>query len=261
VTEETEEGKVSAGENGVTAGKKQSETGEESVPLTRETAGPGAEIEDATDSFLELESEFGTETLTGRARSRAVDVERVPVSAVPDGYPVEIRTEQALALSVEVDGERVPVYFPFEEDLSDNRLGRLLELKDIAPDRFADLYGESILLTVEGGHHVPVVPEEAPRGSPRGAYGVGAGLAMNLLTVALLVVGLGGIFSVPVVFAWLAANIIGVPAATYLDAWHLRTHTDWDGGPLFWSSLGAIPGLNVLSSAAYLRQRAGATDI
>lgn len=262
MTEETEELAVSADENGASADEDGTETRvEESNASTRGTVDAAADIEDAADSFLELESELGAETLPGRIRGRAVDVERVPASDVPDGYPVETETEEALALSVKIDGERAPVYFAFDQDLSDNRLGRLLELKGISPDRFADLYGGSILLSVEDGHYVPVVPDEGSRGSPLGVYGVGAGLAMNLLVLALLVVGLGGAFSVPIVLAWLAANILGVPAATYFDAWHLRTHTDWDGGPLFWSSLGAIPGLNVLSSVAYLRERAGATDL
>lgn len=234
---------------------------EESAPSTRETLGPTADAEDAADSFLKLESRLGQGAISGRVRGRAVDVERVPASAVPGDYPVEIRTEEALALSVEVDGERVPVYFAFDDDMAEGRLGRLLELRGVSPERFADLYGESVLLAVEGGHHVPVVPEKTPRGSPLGVYGVGGGLATNLLAFALLVVGLGGVVSVPVVFAWLAVNILGVPVATYLDAWHLRTHTDWSGGPLFWSALGAIPGVNVLSSATYLRQRARATEL
>lgn len=263
MSEETEE--VEARDNGNPgtpgAGDRTETEVEGSNASARGTVGPAAEIEDATDSFLELESEFDAESLPGRVRGQAVDVERIPTSVVPGDYPVEIETEGALALSVAVDGERVPVYFAFDESLSDTRLGRLLELKDVAPDRFADLYGESVLLTVEDGHHVPVVPEAAPRGSPLGAYGVGAGLAVNLLVLALLVVGLGGFFSVPVVFAWLAANVVGVPAATYFDAWYLRTHTDWDGGPLFWTALGAIPGLNAVSAGVYLYQRSTAADL
>jgi hypothetical protein len=87
------------------------------------------------------------------------------------------------------------------------------------------------------------------------------GLATNLLIVLLVVAGLGGVFSVPVVLAWLLANVLGVPAATYLDAWYLRTHSDWGGGPLFWTALAALPGVNVVSSLAYLRERVRATDI
>lgn len=253
---------VSADEKGTSTAEGRTETVEgASGASTREIADPAVEVDDAADSFLELESQFTTRALPGRVRGRAVDVERVPASAVPADYPVDIRTEEALALTVAVDGERVAVYFAFDDDPADDRLGRMLELKGISPERFADLYGETVLLTVEDGHYVPVVPRESPRGSALGAYGVAGGLAMNLLAVALLLVGLGGVVSVPVVLAWLAANVLGVPAATYLDAWHLRTHTDWSGGPLFWTALGAIPGVNVLSSAAYLRQRARATEL
>lgn len=225
------------------------------------TSGDVTDLDDAAASFLELESHFEGETPQGHVRGQAVDIERVPASMVPDDYPVDIETEEALALTLDVDGAEVDVYFAFDENLSDDRLGRLLALKGIPADRFADLYGESILLTVADGHHVPVVPDEPPRGDSRGVYGIAAGLGMNLLTVLLAVVGLGGVFSVPVVFAWVLANVIGVPAATYLDAWHLRTHTDWDGGPLFWATIGALPGVNVLSSAVYLRQRARATEL
>lgn len=223
--------------------------------------GSTADLDRAAESFLALEEDLDPGDVSGTARGRAVDVERVPAGSVPDSYPVEIRTAEALALTLEVEGERVDAYFEWDGDVPGDRLGRMLALKKIPADRFADLHGESIRLAVEDGHHVPVVPDEAPRGSPLGVYGVGAGLAMNLLTVALLVVGLGGVFSVPAVLAWLAANLLGVPAGTYLDAWHLRTHTDWNGGPLFWTALAAIPGVNVLSSAAYLGQRRRATEL
>jgi len=219
------------------------------------------DVDAAASSFLELESHFGGGTSPGRLRGQAIDVERVPASTVPADYPVDIRTEEVIALSLDVGGEHVDVYFEFDEDLTDDRLGRLLALKGIPADRFADLYGESILLAVEDGHHVPVVPDESPRGDPTGVYGIAGGLGTNLLTLVLLVVGLGEVFSVPLVLAWLLANVLGVPAATYLDAWHLRTHTDWEGGPLFWTALAALPGVNVLSSAAYLASRARATPI
>ncbi len=254
MTEEPEEVEASHSEDSVEP------AGEDQPP--RVATDQAADMEDAATSFLEVESRIGTGTASGQVLGRAVDVERVPASAIPADYPVEIRTEEALALAVDVDDERVPVYFAFEPDgPADDRLERLLQLKDIAPGRFADLYGESIRLTAEDRHYIPVVPDEPPRGSSLGVYGVGAGLAVNLLAVALLVVGPGGVFSVPVVLAWLAANVLGVPAATYLDAWYLRTHTDWAGGPLFWATLGAIPVVNVLSSTAYLRQRARATEL
>ncbi len=256
MSEETEELEAQAAD-AETASDQREESGESSDLAP----GEAGDIDDAAESFLELESQFGGETLPGGVRGRAVDVERVPASHVPEDYPVDIGTEEALALTLAVDGAEVDVYFAFEADLADDRLGRLLALKGIPADRFADLYGESILLTVEDGHHVPVVPDESPRGDATGFYGVAAGLGVNLLTVLLVLAGLGSVLSVPVVLAWVLANVLAVPAATYLDAWHLRTHTDWDGGPLFWATLGALPGVNVLSSLAYLRERARATPL
>jgi len=231
------------------------------VDETTEEVGTADRVEAAADSFLDLEADLdGVEG--DRVRGRAVDVERVPAGAVPTDYPVTITTEEALALTLECrDGSEATVYFEFADGTPDDRLGRLLELHDVAPDRFADLYGESLLLSVEDGHHVPYVPPDGPRGSPLGVYGIGAGLGANLLVFLLALVGLGGVLSVPVVIAWLLLNVVGLPIATYLDARHLLTHTDWEQGPGFWAALAAIPGVNVVSSLAYWRTRRRSTDL
>lgn len=252
MTEETEEI-----ESAVTSGE-----GATTDDGAADTTSTGAgDVDRAAESFLEVEAALATGAASGSVRGRAVDVERVPAAAVPETYPVEIRSEEALALSLDVDDEPAVVYFEFGVDPTDDRLGRLLALKGIPADRFADLHGESVLLGVEDGHHVPVVPGEGPRGSPLGVYGVEAGLGVNLLVFPLAAAGLGGVSTVPVVAVWLLANLVGLPAATYVDAWHCRTHTDWNGGPLFWTALAAVPGVNVLSSAAYLLGRARATPI
>ncbi len=224
-------------------------------------AGSREDLDSAAESFLTLEDDLDAGEVSGTAWGHAVDVERVPAGSVPDTYPVEIRSEEALALALDVDGDRVRAYFGWD-DAPEDRLGRLLELKNIPADRFADLHGESLFLAVEDGHYVPVVPEESPRGSPLGVYGVGAGFGLNLLVALLGLLGLGSVVaSAPVVAVWLLANLVGLPAATYADAWHHRTHTDWNGGPLFWTTLAAIPGVNVLSSAAYLLGRARSTPL
>jgi hypothetical protein len=54
-------------------------------------------------------------------------------------------------------------------------------MKGIPTDRFADLYGKSVLLRVGEGYHVPVLPDEPPRGDATGYYGIVAGLGVNLL--------------------------------------------------------------------------------
>lgn len=220
------------------------------------------DVDRAAESFLDIESQLRTSGPTKR-RGRAVDVERIPAEKVPENYPVEMTTPEALALRLVVDEQReTTVYFEYDEGAADDRLGRLLALHDIPPDRFADLHGESILLAVEDGHYVPVVPEESPRGSSVGVYGVVAGLAVNILTVALVVVGLGGLLSsLGVVLALVAINIVGLPIATYVDGWYLRTRTDWGQWPAFWAILAAIPGLNILSTMAYLWTRRNTTHL
>jgi len=90
---------------------------------------------------------------------------------------------------------------------------------------------------------------------------VAIGLTINLLAVALVVVGLGGAFSGTAVLALLAVNFLLLPVATYLDAWYLRTRTDWGQGPAFWAVLSMIPGLNLVSVPLYLNSRKKATRL
>ncbi|MFC7134751.1 MULTISPECIES: hypothetical protein [Salinibaculum] len=231
---------------------------------TRDLAPARSSAEDvdaAAESFLALESRFqgtGSDTVRGRA----VNVETVPASEVPGDYPVRVDTPAALALELAVDaadGRRVVAYFAWDEGRTDDRLSRLLALHGIPAHRFGDLHGESILLRAEDGYYLPCVPEESARGSARGVYGVGLGLAVNLLSLGLLAGGFGSVLSSAVVLvAVFAVNLLLLPASTYLDGWYLRTQTDWGQGPAFWALLAALPGLNVASSLAYLyyRQRA-----
>jgi hypothetical protein len=224
------------------------------------TAGAGSDgVDDAARSFLAVEAEFADPS--GTARGQAVDVERVPAEDVPETFPVSITTPEALALSLDVGDTRAVTYFEWDTDRHESRLHRLLALKGVRPERFAELHGETILLEAREGHYVPYVPEETPRGSALGVYGIVAGLVANLLAVLLVFSGLGSLVgSVPFVVLWLTLTLVVVPVSTYVDAWHLRTRTTWDGGPLFWGTLAAVPGVNVLSSALYLlgRRRARA---
>lgn len=215
------------------------------------------DLDSAAEAFLDLESDIDGGGPSGHVRGRAVDVERLPAADVPDDYPRDVSTDEALALHLDVDGGReTVVYFEWDETVSDDPLGRLLALHDVPPERFADLHGSAIVLEPVEGYWVPVVPEESPRGSSLGVYGVWAGLGLNLLTALLVAVGLSWVVgSSPFIVLWLLVTLVGLPAATYLDSWHCRTYTDWNGGPLFWTTLAAIPGVNILSSAAYLRSR------
>lgn len=218
-------------------------------------------VDRAAESFLEVERELGHPEGT-RLDGRAVDVRKLSVSEVPAEYPIEIWTDDALALSVEVaDGETVPIYFEWSETTTDDRLGSLLELRDIPPHRFADLHGEEIPLTVENGHYVPVTPANL-RGDERGIYGVLAGFGVNLFVALTSFFGLGDIVtSTAFVILWLVANFLVLPLSTFLDAWYIRSRTDWEGGPVFWATLAMIPAFNVLTVALYLARRGNADRI
>lgn len=238
---------------------------EETIPRaseeTADDAGSDRSVDARAESFLSLESAVHP-TSDGQVRGQAVDVERVPATAVPKGFPVDIGTTDALVLTVALDDDtEVRTYFEFEAGAVDDRLSRLLAVHDIPADRFGDLYGEWLLLTRTDGHYVPVVPAEFPRGDPRAVSGVVAGLALNLLVGALAVTGVAWVASLPVYTLLLVVNIAGLPVATYLDAWHLRTRTDWGQGPAFWALLAVVPGLNVLTVSAYLWTRRQSTPL
>lgn len=230
-------------------------------------------VDDAADSFVSLELELqeldgGPERLTGVA----ADVERIPAAAVPDGYPLAITTQDAVRVRVRtgagalglddaVDDSREAIYLEWPPS-EDGPLSRLLALRDVDPEQFADLHGERVPLAVEDGFLVPRLPPAGPRGSANGVYGILAGLVGNLGVLALPLLGLSGVLtSLPVLVFLVLVNLVVLPLATYLDAWHLLTTTDWDGGPPFWATLAIIPVANVVSSLTYLYSRRTATPL
>jgi len=223
------------------------------------------ELDHAAESFVEVEQELLGLAEGMRGRGEAIAVERVPTSEIPDDYPAEIDTEEVLALQLsmfEAENETVVVYFEWPDQGTDPRLARLLSLRDIPMDRFADIHGETILLTIEDGYYVPVLPDEEPRGDPRGFYGIIAGLVPSLLVALAGIFGLGSFVStLPFLLLWLVSTFVILPASVYMDAWNLRTTTDWDGGPLFWAFFAMVPALNVMAVPAYLIIRDNAEPI
>lgn len=224
-------------------------------------------VDRAAESFLAIEAEL--RGLTGDVddlSGLAEDVERVPATTVPDGYPVTITTDQALRLrvlprdTVEATSDAgASVYFEWPPS-DGGPLSGLLALRDVDPENFADLHGELIPLAIEDGYLVPRLPPATRRGSPQGVYGILAVLAVDLVALGVLATGTT-VLSLPALLALLVLNLVVLPVATYLDAWHLLTTTDWEGGPLFWAALAALPGLNVLSSLAYLSARRNAEPL
>jgi hypothetical protein len=223
------------------------------------------EIDDAADSFLEVEQALDTMADGMQVRGQAIDVERISATEVPEEFPSDVGTGDALALTLELDeteGKTATTYFGWPGETPDERLGKLLQLCEVSPDRFADLHGEDILLEVEDGHVVPVLPREEPRGDDRAYWGILAGLVPSLLIFVGGLVDAGGfLFTQTFVLVWLLATFVGLPVSIYLDAWNLRTTTNWRGGPLFWAFFSMIPVLNIMAVAAYLVLRQNAEPI
>lgn len=239
---------------------------DEEEPQEPPVPGERDHVDSAATSFLEVEQELDTMVEGMQVRGQAIDVERIPAHEVPQGFPYDVGTDDALALTLELEetaGKTVTTYFEWPAEGTDDRLGTLLQLRDVPLDRFADLHGEEVLLEVEAGHFVPVLPEGEPRGDERAYWGILAGLFPSVLIAVAGVFGaLGGFVASPTfLFLWLFATLVVLPVSIYLDAWHLRTTTNWRGGPLFWAFFGMIPALNVVTTAAYLVIRQNAEPI
>ena len=199
----------------------------------------------------------------GRVHGQIVEAAIVPADVVPTAYPWGIHSEHAIAFTVEFpNGTEAIFYVEHRDNGQDPRLARLLEVLETPYGSYADLYGERVLLEVEDGYWIPYVPRSTPRGSPRGVYGVIAGLAFNLVAILGVLVGGGAlVLGGPFLVAFLLCNLVVIPAATVTDARYLHTHTDWQHGPLFWATCNAFPVLNVVVSAWYLTTRRAAIPI
>jgi len=223
-------------------------------------------VDETATAFVEVEQELAHLGDGQRARGQAIDVEQVSASEVPEGYPVQITTPDALALTLELsalDGRTVRVFFEWPEQGVSDRLETLLALCDVPVDRFADLHGKTMLITVEDGFYLPVIPAEGLRGDPRAKYALAAGMAPPALVTlsGIFGVGTGAVFTTPFVVLWLLATLVVVPLAIYADAWYLRTHADWDGGPLFWATLSVVPMFEIVVVPLYLLARANAEPL
>lgn len=198
-------------------------------------------------------------------QGETIDVERIPAREVPDGFPYEISTRDALALTLELTDPKegtVTTYFGWPDEGTDERLGRLLSLRETPIDRFDDLVGDTVLLMVENGHFAPVLQDEGGRGDDRAYYGILAGLFPSILIfVAGIFNASGFLFTSTFVLLWVVATLVVLPVSIYYDAWNLRTTTNWNGTPLLWALLGVVPGLNVMTTAAYLVFRGSARPL
>jgi hypothetical protein len=238
------------------------------------TAEPKADAEEirsnpedqVAERFLELEAELKTSpdvTLPDGAirRGQIVDAHRVPTDEISDGYPVSVGSGQALVLTVDVVGTgKVQTYLDWPSDGepgAESTLGRLLDSLGVDPDRLASLYGQEVLVEVVDSAYTVYVPSESPRGTDR-TTGIAASLGASLATLVGAAVASGTLSALLLVVFFLVTFVV-LPYETYRDGWYLRTHSDWEGGPVFWTVLAMIPLVNVLSTAMYLSGRRNAT--
>jgi hypothetical protein len=189
-------------------------------------------------------------------------VERVPASELPETFPVAIWTDEALALRLDLSGQDslASSYFSLPDTDEDDRLATLLDIH--GADDPADLAGETVLVDIESGHPVPVSREGTRRGDRRAFYGVLAGIAPSFVFTLLSFFGLAGAVLSTIPFAlYLLCTFVLLPPSLYVDAWHLRTTTDWEGRPLRWGVLAVVPVVNIAVVPYYLITRENARPL
>ena len=197
-----------------------------------------------------------------RLRGDVTAVERVPSTEIPSEFPVAIWTDEALALRLELpyDGSEASTYFSLPESDPDDRLAELLELHGVSEP--SDLAGTGMLLETTDGHCLPVLLDEGRRGDSRAFYGILAGLAPSIAVTLLPFFGLGDAVMSPVFFALFAVcTFVVLPLSIYIDAWYLRTTSDWGGSPRKLALLAIVPPLYILIAPYYLITRENALPL
>lgn len=251
------------------------------------------DLEGTIGEFVELEDEL----TTGGAIAGTYDEgtvsggTKVAVEDVPDGYPAAFDTDHALRLDVRTDdGSALSAYLPWPEPGSEaDAVPRLLDTLGLAPDEFADIYGERVALEpVEGWHRVDVDGTAAVRddaggasgsgasgslgsastesvgdfaGAPDGATGAGSHSLSWLVPAAAVatgggwyLAGVGGAVQTLAVLAW-GLSLVAIPAGLFYDAHVTGASGGWDPNPFVWGGLGVPPVLNVPVGVAYLLER------
>lgn len=235
--------------------------------------------DDSLDELLELEAELGE---PGRTTGTYDDGNvtggtKVPAHEVPDGYPVEIETPEALRLDVETpDGTTVATYLEWPGDGSGGgQLRELLAALGREFEEFANVYGDRVALDgADGWHRIDVAATARLHGTEDSAVDrvtsevtdavSGASDleydAVHLALVALVVVGGLSFATVNTILEDIAIWFLflawpGIPAAIYYDLGRVKERVDWDTSPAGWIVGGLIPLVNVAVGIAYLVDR------
>lgn len=130
-------------------------------------------IEESVESFLDIESDLqelgdpgvATPAISDVKSGSIVGAERAPADSVPEGYPVPIDGDSALALEVRVDVDTTAVVFldwP-DDGRGFGQIEQLLSETGVAYDSFADIYGEELPLAVRDGFLVAALQYDGDR--------------------------------------------------------------------------------------------------
>lgn len=230
-------------------------TGSPTTDGSGETDSPGAGTEGTNDPpDTELPEGY-------RVRAVVTGVERVPGSVVPESFPIAIWTDEALALDLRIpySGAETRTYFSLPETAPDDRLKAFMDRQGVAiPDA---LEGAGLVVDIRDGHAIPLIEPER-RGDARGIYGILAGLTPSIAITLLPFFGLGEAVSSSLFFGlFLVGTFIVLPISLYLDAWHLKTSSDWDGTPFKLAVLAIIPPLYIIVAPYYLIKRENAMPL
>lgn len=214
-----------------------------------------SDADSVAETFVELDDDLERPTpggTDGRRRALVVDADRVDAADVPDTYPLAVETEQAIELTVDFGMETATAYLAWPTDDRETGLTRLLDALDV---ELRDLYGETVLVERQGIHAVIVTPAETPTGRDHrlGLLG-GMGFVVAFIGILAIVPEMATV----VAPLWALVTYVALPYLVYKDAWYVRTHSDWDGGPPYWTLLAALPFLNLGTIGLYLWRRSRA---
>lgn len=201
-----------------------------------------------------------------RARGEVIDVAVVPSGDVPDTFPVDIQTIEAVQLTLslsETGTDEATAYIRWPATGPDEQFESLATVVGIPAHEPEQLVGVRLLLTIEDDHYVPILPPGAIRGDSRAIYGIYAGLVPSISIALFSFFGLGAVIESFLFFVlWLVGTFLVLPVSVYLDALHLKSTTDWDGNPVAWAIISAFPPVYVVTAPYYLLfLRANATPV
>ncbi len=222
-----------------------------------------SEFDRTTSEFLDVESdveEFSGSAWVGAGDTTAVvvGVQRVDSDAVPDGYPLDVETDEALQLTVEPSpGSEAVVFVEWPESLTtDAQLTRLLRGLGLDPHSFADLQRREIPLLRDDGFLYPYVPPEVADVSSKWYLGVAA----SILLWVVLSVWPDNLYQGAFGYVSLTSWIL-FPLTMYFDTRWVRSYLTWNPVTVLWLIGSVIPILNILVGAGYLFKRFRTTSL